>query len=129
MYISADNHIWLVRQSNSTTGEVAYLEHGKVENGVFTKLTNNYALTDGQGNKLFTSYNSDTSGSSYVYYDMCIDVKNNLLYISSRWCIYVCEMVRAENGSLTSYTLKSTISPSSNYVLHNKIAITPNLLM
>jgi hypothetical protein len=128
MYISSDNHIWLVRQSNSTTGEAAYLEHGKVENGVFTKLNDSYIMTNGNGQRLYTSYNSDVSGSSYVYYDMCMDIKNNLLYIATRYGIYVCDMVREDNGKLSSYTLKTTI-PVDTSMVHRRIAITPDLTM
>ena len=127
--ISADNHIWLIRQSNSTTGEVARLEHGKVENGVFTKLTSDYMMTDGNGNYLYTSYSDTVSGSSYTYNGMFVDVKNNLLYIASRHKLYVCSMTKGSNGSLSSYTLINSINNVSSYSSHSKVAITPNLVM
>ena len=129
IHISPDNHIWLAYSHNGTIGEVMYLQQGKVENGVFTKLVDGFAIDNGNGEYLYDAYDEDTSGSSLVYYDMCVDVKNNLLYLSSKRGIYVCDMTRTNTGALDSYTQKAIIGNDSNYFVHNKIAITPNVSM
>lgn len=129
IYISADNHIWLMRSSNMFAGEPIYIEQAKVVNGVFTKLVTEYTMKDGSGNIIYDDYDEDMSDSTCTYNDMCIDVKNNLLYIATRSCIYICDMARTDTGALSSYTLKTRINNVHSYAVHNQIAITPNLVM
>lgn len=129
IHISSDNIIWLVAGTHATAGSKVELHQGKIINGTLSKLLTYYDMTDGNGEDLYNQYASNYPDSDLEYINMCVDVKNNLLYLVTSKGIYVCNMVREESGKLTSYAKIATINNINNYTEHCQIAITPNVVV